>query len=70
MVLATQRVSQDDLYHDLVADPDALARAGIVAVHRIGDCIAPRLLAEATFDGHRLGRLLRADGQLDPDPAL
>lgn len=70
VVLATQRCSREDLYRQLVDDPAALAEAGIVAVHRIGDCIAPRLLAEATFDGHRLGRLLQADGSLAPDPAI
>ena len=34
---------------------------------RIGDCVAPRLLAEAIFDGHRLAREI--DGA-DPEVAL
>jgi dimethylamine/trimethylamine dehydrogenase len=56
VVLVTQRVSDDGLYHALVADPDALAREGIEAVYRTGDCVAPRLIADVIFDGHRLAR--------------
>ena len=29
---------------------------GIEALYRIGDCVAPRIIAEAIFDGHRLAR--------------
>ncbi len=59
IVLVTQRVSDEALYLDLVGDPQRLERHGIRAVHRIGDVVAPRLLAEATFEGHQLGRALR-----------
>lgn len=55
-VLVTQRYSDDGLYRALKADPAALEQAGIVAVHRIGDCYAPNFIAEAIFSGHRLGR--------------
>src|SRR5205823_3735635 len=48
VVLVTQRVSRDRLYHEL---DGTLPR-----VHRIGDCVAPRILAEVVFDGHRLAR--------------
>ena len=34
---------------------------------RIGDCVAPRLIAEAIFDGHRLAREIDGD---DPEVAL
>ena len=64
VVLVTQRVSDDSLYRELVADPDALEREGVEAVYRIGDCVAPRLIADAIFDGHRLGREIDS-----PDPA-
>jgi dimethylamine/trimethylamine dehydrogenase len=64
VVLVTQRVSDEALYQQLVADPAALERAGIEAVHRIGDCVAPRLIADAIFDGHRLAREIDS-----PDPA-
>ena len=42
VVLVTQRVSDDSLYRELVADPEALEREGVEAVYRIGDCVAPR----------------------------
>ena len=64
-VLVTQRRSDDALYRDLRADPDALAAEGIEALYRIGDCVAPRLIADAIFDGHRLGREIDS-----PDPAV
>jgi dimethylamine/trimethylamine dehydrogenase len=65
VVLVTQRCSEDDLYRQLVAEaPDVLAAAGIRGLYRIGDCVAPRMLADAVFDGHRLGREIDS-----PDPA-
>jgi dimethylamine/trimethylamine dehydrogenase len=64
-VLVTQRCSDDALYHELQAHPDALAAEGIEAVYRVGDCVAPRLIADAIFDGHRLGREIDS-----PDPAV
>ena len=56
VVLVTQRRPNDALWHELNADPDALEREGIGGVYAIGDALAPRLLADAIFDGHRLGR--------------
>jgi len=53
-VLVTQRLSCTELYNDLVARD--LQGTGIEGIYRIGDCVAPRLLADAIFDGHRLGR--------------
>jgi len=67
-VLVTQRNPHDRLYRDLAADQDALAGAGIKALYRIGDCLAPRIAtAEAIFDGHRLAREIDTD---DPTVAL
>jgi dimethylamine/trimethylamine dehydrogenase len=56
LVLVTQRLSDDSLYRELTTDPAALEAGGIDAVYRVGDCVAPRLLPDAVFDGHRLGR--------------
>jgi dimethylamine/trimethylamine dehydrogenase len=56
IVLVTQRVSTDDLFQAVRSDPAALDRASIDNVFRIGDCVAPRLLMEIIFDGHRLAR--------------
>lgn len=62
-MLVTQQVSDDALYRELTDDPEALAAAGIEAVYRIGDAVAPRFISEAVFDGHRMAREI--DG---PDP--
>jgi dimethylamine/trimethylamine dehydrogenase len=56
VVLVTMRRSDEDLFRELEADPDALAAAGIGGLYRIGDCVVPRLIADAVFDGHRLAR--------------
>jgi dimethylamine/trimethylamine dehydrogenase len=56
VVLVTQRVSEDALWRELEGAP---------RVYRVGDCVAPRLLADAIFDGHRLARELES-----PDPLV
>jgi dimethylamine/trimethylamine dehydrogenase len=69
-VLITQRLSDDALYNELAADRDALAAAGIEGLYRIGDCVAPRLIADAIFDGHRLAREIDSDDPSQPLPYL
>src|SRR5262249_46046581 len=56
VVLVTQQASHDALYTELAGDEAALAASGISALYRIGDAVAPRMISEAIFDGHRLGR--------------
>lgn len=64
IVLVTQQASDDRLYRELTRDRAALQDAGIQAVYLIGDAVAPRMISEAVFDGHRLA------GEIDqPDPA-
>ena len=70
VVLVTQQASDDRLYHELVGDDDALARAGIQAVHVIGDAVAPRIISEAIFDGHRLAREIDRPDPSQPAPYL
>jgi dimethylamine/trimethylamine dehydrogenase len=70
VVLITQRVSDDALYRELVADHEALEREGVEAVYRIGDCVAPRLIADAIFDGHRLAREIDSPDPSQPLPYL
>jgi dimethylamine/trimethylamine dehydrogenase len=65
VVLVTQRLSNEALYLELKEDDEALRSEGVHALFRIGDCVAPRIIAEAAFDGHRLAREI--DGE---DPAL
>lgn len=56
LVLVTHRLPNDELYRELSSDPRALAEAGITGLYHIGDAVTPRILADAVFDGHRLGR--------------
>jgi dimethylamine/trimethylamine dehydrogenase len=64
VVLATQRLAEESLYLELAAGTAALEAHGIAGLYRVGDCVAPRVLADAVFDGHRLGREIDS-----PDPA-
>jgi dimethylamine/trimethylamine dehydrogenase len=65
VVLATQRLSNDELYHELKSDKAALEREGIEAVYLLGDAAAPRMLVDSIFDGHRLAREIDS-----PNPAM
>jgi dimethylamine/trimethylamine dehydrogenase len=71
VVLVTQRIARDGLYQQLNNDPASLGVAGISALYRIGDCLAPRLqVADAIFDGHRLGREIDSDDPRVPLPYI
>jgi dimethylamine/trimethylamine dehydrogenase len=68
VVLVTQRLSNDELYRALKAEEEALRGEGIEALYRIGDCVAPRIVAEAIFDGHRLAREIDSEDPSMPLP--
>jgi dimethylamine/trimethylamine dehydrogenase len=68
IVLVTQRVSNEEIYLELKADEDALAAEGVEALYRIGDCVAPRTIADAIFDGHRLAREIDCENPAVPLP--
>lgn len=68
VVLVTQREPCDELYREVTADPDRNKAEGIEAVYRIGDCVAPRLIADCVFDGHRLAREIDSDDPSVPLP--
>jgi dimethylamine/trimethylamine dehydrogenase len=70
VVLVTQRLSNDSLWLELDARRDALAAAGVEGLYRIGDCVAPRFVADAIFDGHRLGREIDSGDPAVPLPYL
>ena len=70
VVLVTQREPLDALYHELKAQPARLAQEGIEAVYRIGDCLAPRTIAENIFDGHRLAREIDTADPATPLPYI
>lgn len=56
LVLVTGRHSDDTLFRDLKARKDDWASNDIKGVYVIGDAWAPKILADATFDGHRIAR--------------
>ena len=56
IVLCTSRRSNDGLYRALKARKAYWASHGVGGVSRAGDCLAPRYIADAVFDGHRLAR--------------
>jgi dimethylamine/trimethylamine dehydrogenase len=68
VVLVTQRLSNEALYLELAADEEALRAEGVEALYRIGDCVAPRIVAEAVFDGHRLAREIDSENPAVPLP--
>ncbi len=65
VVLVTARRSNDDLLRQLRAD-----KAGLEAVFAIGDCVAPRQVADCIFDGHRLAREIDQPDPSTPLPYL
>jgi dimethylamine/trimethylamine dehydrogenase len=64
VVLVCSRLPEDRLFHELQSREPEWAEAGIESVDRIGDCLAPGLIAHAVYSGHRYAREL--DG---PPPA-
>jgi dimethylamine/trimethylamine dehydrogenase len=70
IVLVTQQASDDALYRELTADRAALADAKIGAAYLIGDAVAPRMISEAVFDGHRLAREIDRPDSAVPAPYL
>lgn len=70
LVLVSHRVSDDSLYQDLISDPARLAEANVSTVLRAGDCISPRALSDAVFDGHRLAREIDSPNPAEPLPLI
>ncbi|HEY1136025.1 MAG TPA: FAD-dependent oxidoreductase [Xanthomonadaceae bacterium] len=58
VVAITSRLPEDALYHAIVAREAEWADAGIRTVTRIGDALAPGLIAHAVYSGHRYAREL------------
>ncbi len=63
IVETTARVPNDDLYYGLASQADVLSASNIKSIARIGDCLAPGLIASAVFSGHKFAR-----GFDEPDP--
>jgi dimethylamine/trimethylamine dehydrogenase len=60
VVLVTSRLPEDALYRELESRNLQWKDAGIGSVTRIGDCLAPGLIAHAVYSGHRCARELDA----------
>ncbi len=56
LVLVTCQKSDDALYLSLIERPENLEKAGIRKVARVGDALAPSIIAAAVWSGHRFAR--------------
>ena len=63
MVLISERIPNDKLYHSLKEKPKILSEAGIKTLKCIGDCLAPSTIAAAVYSGHLAARELESDQQ-------
>jgi dimethylamine/trimethylamine dehydrogenase len=61
VVMVVSRLPDDNLYQELVADPERLNTAGIQTLRAIGDCHGPATIAAAVYEGHRFARELGAE---------
>ena len=68
IVLVTQQAPQNTVYAELASDPGKVAAAGISGLYCIGDAVAPRMISEAIFDGHRLAREIDHEDPAQPSP--
>ena len=68
LVLVTGRHSVNDLYRGLKARRDEWEENGIKDVYVIGDAYAPKLIADSTFEGHRLAREIEEKRAQFPKP--
>ena len=63
LILITERIPNDKLYHSLQEKPENLSEAGIKTLKCIGDCLAPSTIAAAVYSGHLAARELESDQQ-------
>ncbi|MGH8504071.1 MAG: FAD-dependent oxidoreductase, partial [Gammaproteobacteria bacterium] len=56
------------LYRGLKARKNEWADNGVKGVYVIGDAWAPKLMADATFDGHRIAREIEEENPQFPKP--
>jgi len=63
LIMVTARIPNDELFHELQSKSEVLSAAGIKSIKRIGDCLAPGIIASAVFSGHRFAREFD-----EPDP--
>ena len=61
VVLVTGRLSNQALFTELKGRRSEWAEEEIDNIFHTGDCYAPRMIADAIFDGHRLAREFESD---------
>ncbi|GHE90750.1 methylamine [Aliiroseovarius zhejiangensis] len=66
LVLVTSRTPNDAVWNDLIAMKEQWRDAGIKTVTRIGDCLAPSLIAMAVYAGHSFARNI--EFEVPPEP--
>ena len=70
LVLVSGRHSNCELFDGLKARKDEWVDNDIKGVYLIGDAWAPKLMADATFEGHRLAREIESDDPQHPKPYI
>jgi len=60
LVLISERIPNDELYHSLQEKSENLSAAGIKTLKCIGDCLAPSTIAAAVYSGHLAARELES----------
>jgi len=70
VILVTGRHSNDGLYRGLKARTGEWKKEGIQAVYAAGDCVAPRFMSEAIFEGHRIAREFESPNPMKPLPYI
>jgi len=73
VVITGHRRPDDTVYHQLMANQDAFADAGIKSVQRIGDALAPGAIVHAVHSGHQYAQQLddaRREGYLRDVPIV
>ena len=58
LVLVTERLPNDHIYKNLQNDKSNFSKTRIKTVERIGDCLAPGIIAAAVHSGHLAAREL------------
>ncbi len=68
VILVTARIANDGLYRALKERRAEWRREGIQGIYQAGDCYAPRMIADAIFEGHRIARELEGANPQEPLP--
>ncbi|MBT3629338.1 MAG: FAD-dependent oxidoreductase [Rhodospirillaceae bacterium] len=70
IIVVTGRSANDGLFRELKERKGEWQAEGIEAVYAAGDCYAPRFMADAIFDGHRIAREFETKNPRRPLPML